>query len=73
MIGCQATVTVQKKSLVKKLSTSADCAVDTAFLPFENSRDFYIKLLVKKILKVTARILTDFNFHGSMYYHIKFD
>jgi len=43
-----------KKSVVKKLSTSADCAVDTAFLPFENSRDYYVKLPVKNILKVTA-------------------
>jgi hypothetical protein len=54
MIGCQAAVTVQKKSLVKKLSTSAYCAVDTAFTPFENSREYYVKLPVKKTLKVTA-------------------
>jgi len=60
MIGCQAAVTVQKKSLVKKLSTSADCAVDTAFPPFENSREYYVKLPVKKTLKVTAWILMEF-------------
>jgi len=29
--------------------TSDDCAVDTAFLPFENNRDYYVKLSVKNI------------------------